>query len=134
MTSRENTLRAIRFEHPEYIPISFHINDSVFYSYEPDAVEELLESHPIIAGKHRMRYDLIEKRKQKEELLKQAASGHAVVENHRFFDEFGVEWEEAIDGIRGVVQNHPLADFSKIREYRMPALQVFNLDGDREWV
>ena len=134
MTSRENTLRAIRFEHPEYIPINFHINDSVFYSYEPDAVEELLESHPIIAGKHRIRYDLIEKRKQKEELLKQAASGHAVVENHRFFDEFGVEWEEAIDGIRGVVQNHPLADFSKIREYRMPALPVFNLEGDREWV
>ena len=133
MTSRENTLRAIRFEHPEYIPISFHINDSVFYSYEPDAVEELLESHPIIAGKHRMRYDLIEKRKQKEELLKQAASGHAVVENHRFFDEFGVEWEEAIDGIRGVVQNHPLADFSKIRAYQMPALPDFNLEGDREW-
>ena len=44
MTSRDNYLRTIHFEHPDYIPVSFHINDSVFASYDPAAVEELLES------------------------------------------------------------------------------------------
>jgi len=46
-------------------------------------------------------------------------------------DRFGVEWEGAIDGIRGVVQKHPLEDFSKIRDYKMPDLPHFDLEKDR---
>ncbi len=119
MTSRDNYLRTIHFEHPDYIPVSFHINDSVFASYDPAAVEELLESHPIIAGKHRMRHDLVSRRKE---------SG---TYHRRFFDEFGVEWEESIEGMRGVVQSHPLADFSRIRDYRFPELPRFDPEHDR---
>ena len=43
MTQRENRLRTIRFEHPEYIPVSFWPCEAVFTSYDPHAVEELLE-------------------------------------------------------------------------------------------
>jgi len=127
MTYRENMLRAIRFERPDYIPVIFSINDSVYFHYEPDAILELLETHPIIAGKHRMRYDLVEKSRQK----KEAEAKGETIPNHRFFDEYGVEWEEAIDGIRGVVQNHPLADFRKIKDYRLPELPVFDEEQDR---
>lgn len=51
MTNRENMLRTIRFEHPDHIPISFVTSEAVFSHYEPAAVEELLESHPIVGGK-----------------------------------------------------------------------------------
>ena len=118
MTQRENRLRTIRFEHPEYIPVSFWPCEAVFTSYDPHAVEELLESHPIIAGKHMMRWDLV----------KQKAEGDY---KRRFFDEFGVEWEESIQGIRGAVCTHPLADFSKIKDYRLPALPNFNPEAER---
>ena len=119
MTQRENMLRVIRFEHPDYIPIAFHVNESVFAHYDPHAIEELLESHPIIAGKDRMRWDLVPKEGQK------------VDEEHVYYDEFGIEWKGDIDGIRGVVQKHPLEDFSKIKDYRFPAIPKFDLEADR---
>ena len=61
MTQRENMLRTIRFEHPEFIPVSFCPSCAVFSHYDPHAVEELLESHPHIAGKGAMRWDLVPK-------------------------------------------------------------------------
>lgn len=61
MTQRENMFRVIRFEHPDYIPVVFHVPETVFSHYDPHAVEELLESHPNIAGKGCMRWDLVPK-------------------------------------------------------------------------
>jgi hypothetical protein len=113
-------LRVIRFERPDYIPIVFAVNASVFSHYDPRAVEELLESHPIIAGKDRMRWDLVPK------------EGDKVDEDVVYYDEFGVEWKGAIDGIRGVIQKHPLEDFSKIRDYKFPGIPDFNLEADRK--
>ena len=119
MTQRDNTLKAIRFERPDYIPVAFHVSDSVFSHYDPHVVEDLLESHPIIAGKGKMRWDLVPKKKDE-------------VDNCvTYFDEFGVEWKGVIDGIRGVIRKHPLEDFSKIRDYRFPKLPAFDIDGKR---
>ena len=41
MNSRENMLRAIRFERPEYIPVQFCINESVYYAYPAEAMTYL---------------------------------------------------------------------------------------------
>ncbi len=79
-------------------------------------MEELLESHPIIAGKHCMRWDLVKKKEGQYQ--------------NRFFDEFGVEWEESIQGMRGAVCSHPLADFSKIRTYQFPELPRFDPEAE----
>ncbi len=119
MTQRENMLRVIRYERPDYIPVAFHVNASVFSHYDPHAVEELLESHPVIAGKGRMRWDLVPK------------SADEVDRDVVYYDEFGVEWKGAIDGIRGVIQKHPLEDFSKIRNYRFPLVPAFNTEEER---
>ena len=119
MTYRENMLRTIRFEHPEHIPVSFCVSGAVFSHYDPHAVEELLESHPIIAGKNKMRWDLVPKNPEETD------------RKQTYYDEFGVEWMGAIDGIRGVIQKHPLADFSKIPEYRFPPLPAFDLEAER---
>ena len=119
MTYRENMLRNIRFEHPDYIPMNFHIAEAVFYSYDPHAIEELLEAHPIVAGKHRMRWDLVEKKRAENEQITE------------FTDAFGVEWKGVIDGIRGAVQKHPLADLSLAADYRFPALPDFDAAAER---
>ncbi len=122
MTQRENMLRVIRFERPDYIPMAFHVNGSVFSHCDPHAVEELLESHPVIAGKDRMRWDLVPKNKED------------VDRDVVYDDEFGVEWKGAIDGIRGVIRKHPLEDFKKIRDYRFPPIPSFDPEGDRRRV
>ena len=51
--------------------------------------------------------------------------------HNRFFDEFSVEWEESIQGMRGAVCSHPLADFSKIRTYQFPELPRFDPEAER---
>lgn len=122
MTSRENILRTIRFEHPEHIPVTFAINSSVYSHYDPHAIEELLESHPIIAGKGAMNWGLVPK------------PGEEIDQKHTYYDEFGVEWKGAIDGIRGVIQKHPLEDFSGIPGYVFPATPDYSTEADRAWV
>ncbi len=118
MTYRENMLRNIRFEHPDHIPMTFVITEAVFYNYDPYALEELLESHPIIAGKHCMRWDLVEKKRATDEQITE------------FHDAFGVAWKGVIDGIRGAVQKHPLADLSLVPDYRFPAHPVFDAETE----
>ncbi|MBQ4353362.1 MAG: hypothetical protein IJC71_00570 [Clostridia bacterium] len=122
MTQRENMLRTIRFEHPDFIPIRFAISGDVFRNYDPHALAEVLEKHPIVAGKHRMRWDLVPK------------EGEKINQPKDYTDAFGVKWKGALDGIRGVVQEHPLADLTKVKDYKFPAHPNFNLEADRERV
>lgn len=48
MTRRENILRAVRFEHPEVIPMHFHLGAACWHHYPQDALKELLASHPLL--------------------------------------------------------------------------------------
>ena len=48
MTSRENTLRAVRFETPEHIPMVFHINGACWHHYPQEALQELKATHPLL--------------------------------------------------------------------------------------
>jgi len=119
MDQRENKLRAFRFEYPEHIPVFFYPNESVFSHYDPHALEELFESHPIIAGKNRMRWELVPK------------SPEDIDREYMFYDEFGVKWKYNRDGMGGAVQEHPLEDFSKIPDYVLPQIPEFDLEAER---
>ncbi len=46
MTKRDNILRAIRFERPNYIPMAFHINDACWHHYDQNILQDLMEVHP----------------------------------------------------------------------------------------
>lgn len=46
MDSRENYLRAVRFERPEWIPMVFYISPACWRHYESSALEDLVASHP----------------------------------------------------------------------------------------
>ena len=48
MTARENTLKAIRFDRPDYIPMLFHINSSCWHHYDQTALQDLMEAHPFL--------------------------------------------------------------------------------------
>ena len=45
MDYRKNLLKAIRFERPDYIPVSFHINDACWQYYPQDSLFDLMVSH-----------------------------------------------------------------------------------------
>lgn len=108
-SSRDNLLRAIRFEKPDYIPMTFHINTACWNYYEQDALLDLMADHPFLFPDFqrpqtplKLEYDDV------------ARAGQPYV------DDFGCRWETAVDGIVGSVHVHPLADMSRYPGYRFP--------------
>lgn len=108
MTSRENILRAIRFERPEHIPITFHINGACWHHYATDALQELMAAHPLLFPG----------------FTPQAAVTPVLLPNQRrdapYTDPWGCVWETTEDGITGSVHGHPLADWRDFAAYRAP--------------
>ena len=45
MLARENLLRTVRFEKPETIPVTFHVNASCWEHYPHDALQEIGRAH-----------------------------------------------------------------------------------------
>ena len=44
----DNFTRAIRFEKPDHIPVSFHINAACWHHYPKDALCDLMEDHKLL--------------------------------------------------------------------------------------
>lgn len=48
MERKENYLRAVRFERPDYIPIVFCINDACWQAYPQEFLVEMQLTHPLL--------------------------------------------------------------------------------------
>jgi hypothetical protein len=108
-TWRETVLRAVRFERPERIPMVFHINSACWHAYEPDALQDLMEAHPLLFPGFRRSAD-------------RAAPAHApnAYRGRPYTDPWGCVWETCEDGIVGAVTGHPLADDDALDTYTPP--------------
>lgn len=122
MTESENLRRAIFFEHPERIPVTFSINDACWAAYPQEWLKEQIETHPIVfhaqAGPvlpYTPRYALVARRE------------------HPYRDDFGCVWHTAVDGITGTVKEHPLADPSVLKDYRFPDPSECTGIGPIDW-
>jgi len=120
--SRETLLRAIRFEKPDYIPMTFHINAACWNHYDQNALLDLMEDHPFLFPDFQrpaipvcLQYDV------------NARAGIP------YTDDFGCVWETAMDGIVGSVHKHPLADLSRYPDYRFPDPERSNGLGPIDW-
>lgn len=108
-SSRDNLLRAIRFEKPDYIPMTFHINAACWSHYDQNALLDLMEEHPFLFPDFRRPGTVVVP-----EYDDVARAGQPYV------DDFGCKWETVMDGIVGSVHEHPLADLSRYPAYRFP--------------
>ena len=107
LTERENCLRAIRFEEPEWIPCRVFLSGAAWKRHR-EALEELVLRHPFIFGSHErgsMKFDQFH------------PSSRA---GQEFTDSWGCVWHNLADGIRGQVKVHPLADWEALKSYRPP--------------
>ena len=108
MTKRENFLRAVRFERPDYIPMTFHINSACWHHYDQNALQDLMEAHPFLfpdfCRQERVtpHYGLNQR------------------EDEPYTDPWGCVRETTDSGITGSVHGHPLEDWSKFNEYKAP--------------
>lgn len=109
MTPKENMIKTITFDYPEYIPMTFHINAACWNHYDHEQLFELMESHPLLfpgwkrpKGKFEPEY------------------GTNARKDHPFTDDFGCVWQTTDDGITGTVVKHPLEDWDAFESYQAP--------------
>ena len=122
MTERENTLRAIRFERPDHVPVRFAINASCWDAYPQEALAELMQSHPLLFG-----------REEIPALPYRPVYTNVARKDQPYVDDWGCLWETTCDGITGTVTRHPLADWDSLKEYRYPDPEVCMGIGRIDW-
>lgn len=108
MNKRENILRAIRFEQPEYIPMTFHVNEACWHHYDQNILQDLMEEHRLLFP-----------------IFKRQKTVHpAYLPTQRkdspYKDPWGCVWETTDDGITGSVHRHPLSDWPAFDQYKAP--------------
>jgi hypothetical protein len=104
----ENTLRAIRFERPEYIPMIFWINPACWHHYPHEALFELIAEHPLLFP------DFNSQDKVPPEPAPWERAGKP------YTDAWGCVWETTDDGITGSVTKHPLTDWDDLQNFTPP--------------
>ena len=121
MTKRENILRAVRFEQPDYIPMTFCINGACWHHYEQNALRDLMESHPFLFPDFQ---------RQKAVAPRFAYNNSAA---QPYTDPWGCVWETTDDGITGSVHGHPLADWARFDTFTPPDPSVTDGTYPIDW-
>lgn len=109
MNFKENVLKAIHFEKPEYIPMTFKINDMCWYTYPQEALFDLMESHPFLFP----------------DFKRPSGFFHPTLrlnarEKAPFTDDWNCLWQTTSDGITGTVTEHPLTSWDSFPTYQPP--------------
>lgn len=107
--TKSNRQRAILFEHPDYIPMSFYVNPACWHHYPQEWLAEQLERHTLLFPNYKApslpytpEYPLCARR------------------DEPYTDDFGCLWKTTDDGITGTVVGHPLADWRAYEGYKFP--------------
>jgi len=119
---RKAVIKSINFESPEFIPITFHINESCWEHYPQDFLFEMMETHPFLFPEF----------KKPNEIFKPVFSG-VTKKDVPYMDDWGCVWETTMNGITGTVTKHPLSDWNNYDEYKIPDFEkCFGL-GEVNW-
>jgi uroporphyrinogen decarboxylase len=117
----ENTLRAIRFDRPDYIPMVFWINPACWHHYEPEMLFELMGAHRLLFPD----FDGGDKTIAEPAPWEQS--------ERPFTDAWDCVWETMDDGITGTVTQHPLADWKSLDSFVAPDPARTNGMGEIDW-
>ena len=115
ISSRENFLRAIEFDNPQWVPIVFELLPAVWKKYG-DSLDELALRYPDI-------FEGFKKGWRPHE-----THNPLYIEGERLIDDWGCTWYNAQDGILGQVVSHPLEDWAYLN-----SLQVPDPAGQADW-
>ena len=122
MTERENLLRTVRFERPEYIPMAFHLNASCWDRYPRQALVDLMASHPLLFPD----FDPVS-------VPEQPAFPAYARPNEPFTDPWGCVWETTEGGIVGLTTTHALEDWADFDSYTAPNPEETTHWGPIDW-
>lgn len=129
MTSKENFLRTVFFERPDFIPMSVGINGACWNAYPQEFLCEQIEKHnKLFPGYTRP------------ELPFKPFYGLNAMQDKPYTDYFGCTWYTSTDGITGTVLGHPLEDWDDFAHYKAPdpeicdGLNPMDWESFRKWI
>jgi uroporphyrinogen decarboxylase len=118
LSERENYLRNVTMTGPEWMPCGFYVSDASRDQARGE-FEEVMARHLIL-------FPNFKKGERNYATYEFAPANRA---GERFTDSWGCVWLSDINGIEGQVIEHPLDDWNKLKNYKVPdPLEV----GDRE--
>ena len=119
---RTNLLRTVRFEKPDYVPMTFHVNGSCWDHYPQGALQQLMASHPFLFPNF-------------EEAVRAADIDHPPFARagESYVDPWGCVWETSESGILGAVTHHPLESWDDLDRYAPPDPNVTTHWGPIDW-
>ncbi len=124
MTTKENYLRAVKFETPDYIPMEFHINDACYNHYDNDCLLELVEKHAALFPNFKPSKGY------------KPSYANCSKKHEPYLDDFSCLWETTEDGIVGTVTKHPLKSWDDFDGYKAPdpskCMGIGTIDWDAE--
>jgi len=114
----QNTLRAIRFDRPDHMPVVFWINPACWHHYPHDALCDLMSEHSLL-------FPDFEPEPPALAPWERAGRPHV--------DAWGCTWETTDDGITGSVVRHPLADWNALESFTPPDPSQTNGMAPIDW-
>lgn len=120
---KSNYERAVRFETPDYIPMSMHINAACYHHYPQEQLFDIMEAHKLLFP------NFVRPKK-----LPYVPYYPAVARrNEPYTDDFGCVWSTTDDGITGTVTGHPLDSWDKWDAYTFPDPEKCMGIGPVDW-
>jgi len=121
MNSGENLRRTVRFERPDWIPMTFYISPACWNHYPQDALQELMAAHSLLFPNF--------ERKAKVE----PQFGLAQKKGEPYTDFWGCTWTTTLDGITGTVTGHALADWESLDGFTPPSAETSDGFAPLDW-
>ena len=109
MDARESLMRTVRFEKPDHIPMTFHINAACWDHYPHEALCQLIQQHPFLFPDF-----------DRAACPPEADYTPFAVAGQPFTDPWGCVWETSMNGILGAVTKHPLESWEALAEFSPP--------------
>ncbi len=122
LTERENYLRTVTLTGPQWTPCAVGISGASWEQLREE-VEEVLVRHPTLFP------DFVPGQRDYDNW----DYGPAHRAGELFTDAWGCQWRSVIDGIEGVVINHPLSDWEALDDYEPPNPMVEGDRGPVDW-
>ena len=122
MNSRENYLRAARFQGPEYIPANIALSAPMWNIYKRD-LEKVVLKHPILFPNYvegSVDFDSLPEIDLKN------------LQDMIVVDKWGCTWSYPICGLDGAVIGHPLEDIDDLDNFKPPVPEIPTL-SEEEW-
>jgi len=121
MNYRENFIRTITFNYPQWLHYDMHINPSMWAVYKEELEEIVLKYPSVFRGYKKGDVD-----------YKNMEFSAEKLDDNFVMDAWGCKWHYPLRYMDGAVVGHPLEDISKLKDFKQPPSPVPEL-SEKEW-